>query len=114
MIIKNSNIQFERFTDGICSIYTETSEGNYSVKYSSVGFTKRTMGIQRHFISDAYHKKVDKVIRIPKIPRLEHYDLLKIDKDLYSIELIQELEDANPPCFQLNLKISERKLNGNV
>lgn len=114
MLIKNSNIQFERFSDGVCDIYTETSDGNYSPKYSKVGFTKRTIGIQRHFIADAYHKKVDKVIRIPRVPILEYFDIVKIDEILYSIELIQELEDTNPISYQLNLKISERKLTGNV
>lgn len=115
MKIKN-NVEFESFNDGVCTIYSESrvKEGDYNIRYSGLGFSKRVMGIQRHFIADAYHKKVDKVIRIPIIPIIEEYDIVKIDKTLYSIELIQELKDTNPPSYQLNMKICERNLTGNL
>ncbi|WP_066679331.1 hypothetical protein [Clostridium septicum] len=104
MKIKNSNIQFESFNDGICDIYEEDEEGNKKYKYKGLKFSKRVLGFNRFFAAKAVQVKTNAVIRIPQIKGINNHDTLLLKGlGVYSIELIQEIDTTNPRCLDLTL-----------
>lgn len=105
MKIKLNNIEFTSFSDGICDIYCEDNEGNKVYKYNSLGFENRVLGYNRYFTAKANQVRVNAVIRIPKVIGLDIHDNVEIRGiGKYSIELIQEIFESNPPCLDLTLK----------
>jgi len=105
MKIKVPNIQFISFNDGVCDIYYEDEEENKIYKYKTLGFTKRVLGFNRFFVAKANQVRVNSVIRIPKIQGINNHDNVEIrGLGRYSIELIQEINDVNPPSLDLTLK----------
>lgn len=105
MRVKNKNIEFVSFSDGVCDIYYEDEEGNKTYKYKSLGLSKRVLGFNRFFTAKASQVKVNAVIRIPKIPGIDNHDNVEIKGcGRYSIELIQEIFDTNPQSIDLTLK----------
>lgn len=105
MKLKPNNIEFISFSDGICDIYSEDNEGDIEYKYTSLGFTNRVLGYNRYFTASANQVKVNAVIRIPKVYGIDNHDILEIvGLGKYSIELIQEIFESNPPCLDLTLK----------
>ena len=105
MKIKNNNIEFISFSDGICDIYYEDEEGNKTYKYKGLGLSKRVLGFNRFFTAKANQVKVNLVIRVQRVLGLDIHDNVEI-KGLgkYSIELIQEIFEVNPPSIDLTLK----------
>lgn len=100
-----TDIEFISFSDGICDIYTEDEEKNKTYKYNSLGFTQRVLGFNRYFTASANQVKVNAVIRVPKVPNINNHDIVEIKgKGRYSIELLQEITDTNPPSIDLTLK----------
>lgn len=105
MKLKANNIEFVSFSDGVCDIYYEDNEGNKEYKYNSLGFTNRVLGYNRYFTAKANQVKVNAVIRIPKVNGIDTHDEIEIrGVGRYSIELIQEIFESNPPCLDLTLK----------
>lgn len=105
MKLKPNNIEFATFSDGVCDIYYEDNEGNKEYKYNSLGFTNRVLGYNRYFTAKANQVKVSAVIRIPKVKGIDTHDEIEIrGLGRYSIELIQEIFESNPPCLDLTLK----------
>lgn len=105
MKLKPNNIEFVSFSDGVCDIYYEDNEGNKEYKYISLGFSNRVLGYNRYFTARANQVKVNAVIRIPKVSGIDTHDEVEIrGVGKYSIELIQEIFETNPPCLDLTLK----------
>lgn len=105
MKLKPNNIEFVSFSDGVCDIYYEDNEGHKEYKYNSLGFTNRVLGYNRYFTAKANQVKVSAVIRIPKVKGIDTHDEIEIrGLGRYSIELIQEIFESNPPCLDLTLK----------
>lgn len=105
MKLKPNNIEFVSFSDGVCDIYYEDNEGNKEYKYNSLGFTNRVLGYNRYFTAKANQVKVNAVIRIPKVYGIDTHDEIEIrGVGRYSVELIQEIFESNPPCLDLTLK----------
>lgn len=100
-----TKMEFVSFNDGICDIYCEDEEGNKEYKYYSLGFSNRVLGFNRFFTAKANQVKVNAVIRIPKISGVDNHDTVEIiGAGKYSIELVQEIFESNPPCLDLTLK----------
>ena len=105
MKIKNDNIEFESFSDGICEIFSyDESEAEVS-KYASLGFSNKTMGFKRYFAAAAERNEISKVIRIPAVKNVDAHDMVRITGGrTYEIVLTQDIMDSNPPSIALTLK----------
>lgn len=104
MKIKLHNIEFESFSDGICSIYTENDSGDKEYKHKNLGYNKRVLGFNRFFTAQANKMNVSKIIRIPYLNNIDTFDSIEIDNVNYDIKLIQELKDTNPHSMDLTLQ----------
>lgn len=98
-------VDFESFSDGVCSIYSEEDDEQKVYKYVNIGFSNRTLGYKRHFAAKAVNINVNSVIRIPLIKGIDNYDKVEIlGVGVFEIELIQPISDSNPDCMDLTLK----------
>ena len=105
MKIPNRKVEFQAFKDGICDIFFEDEEGKRTNRYTGINFDKRTLGFNRHFAAKAVQVQTDMVIRIPRISGINNHDLVEIKGvGKFSIELIQNIFEANPPSLDLTLK----------
>ena len=105
MKIKLDNIEFVSFSDGICDIYTEDEEEIKTYKYRNLYFSDRVLGFKRAYAAAAAQVKINAVIRIPKVPGIDNHDTVEIkDKGKYNIEMIQVINDTNPPSIDLTLR----------
>jgi len=105
MKIKLDNIEFVSFSDGICDIYTEDEEEIKTYKYRNLYFSDRVLGFKRAYAAAAAQVKINAVIRIPKVSGIDNHDTVEIqDKGKYNIEMIQVINDTNPPSIDLTLR----------
>lgn len=103
MKIKTDNIEFISFNDGICDIYTDDENGKRVDKYKKLGFSNRVLGFKRYFEAAANQININRVIRIPKLKNIDNYDYVEIDEVKYSVKMVQEIYDTNPPSVDLTL-----------
>lgn len=101
--IKNDNIEFISFNDGICNIYAEDENGDRVDKYKKLGFSNRVLGFKRYFEAAANQININRVIRIPKLKNIDNYDYVEIDAVKYGVKMVQEIYDTNPPSIDLTL-----------
>lgn len=101
-----TNIEFEAFSDGICSVYSqdEVNQDKYSIIHANLGFTEKTIGYKRYYTASNEQVRIDRLIRIPHLSNINNHGMIKIDKKTYTIELIQPMQYSNPPSLQLTLK----------
>lgn len=105
MDIKNKNIEFTSFSDGVCDIYSENEYGEKQYKYRSLVFDNRTLGYNRYFVAKSVNVQVNRVIRIPQITGIDNYDMIEIRGfGIYRIEMIQMIYNTNPLSMDLTLK----------
>lgn len=105
MKIPNRKHEFQAFKDGICDIYSEDEEGKKTYKYTGLNFDKRVLGFNRHYAAKAVQVQIDMVIRIPLISSINNHDLLTIKGiGKFSIELVQDKYECNPPSLDLTLR----------
>lgn len=99
-----TDIEFVAFKDGICDIYTEDEDGIKTYKYNNLCFDNRHLGFNRVFAAKAVQVKTNAVIRIPQVMNIgnDKVEIKNIGK--YSIELVQQIFDTNPPSIDLTLK----------
>lgn len=91
--------------DGKCTIFTLNGEGVKVNKYIDVWFEDRVVGFKRHFTAKSVQIKIDRLLRIHKLPGIDTYDQVEIqDEGIYKIEMIQTIFDSNPPCLDLTLR----------
>lgn len=99
------DMEFISFSDGVCDIYSVDEEGNKTYKYNNLAFSKRILGYKRVFAASSSQVKIDRVIRIPKVPGINNHDILKIKGvGEYDIEIIQEINESNPSSIDLTLR----------
>lgn len=104
MKIPNRKYEFQAFKDGICDIYSEDEEGKKTYKYTGLNFDKRVLGFNRHYAAKAVQVQTDMVIRIPVVSNINNHDLLTIKGiGKFSIELVQDKYECNPPSLDLTL-----------
>lgn len=97
--------EFVSFSDGICNIYSKDDDGNReNNKYKGLGFNDRVLGFKKFFAAQANHVKVDRVIRIPLISKIDGHDCIEINNIEYEIKLMQIIQDTNPPSIDLTLE----------
>jgi len=99
------DLEFESFSDGVCSIYCEDDLGNKAYKHEKIYFSNNVLGMKRFFSAQAVNVVVDKVIKIPFVSNIDTHDKVQINGlSVYDIELSQEIKDSNPPCLILSLR----------
>ncbi len=105
MKMQNRKVEFQAYKDGICDIYSEDEEGQKTSKYTGLNFDKRVLGLNRHYAAKAVQVQTDMVIRIPLISNINNHDLLTIKgRGKFSIELVQDKYECNPPSLDLTLR----------
>ncbi|NFH89763.1 hypothetical protein FDA33_06025 [Clostridium botulinum] len=105
MKIPNRKVEFQAYKDGICNIYYEDEEGQKTYKYTDLNFNKRVLGFNRHYAAKAVQVQTDMVIRIPLVSNINNHDLLNIKGvGKFSIELVQDKFECNPPSLDLTLR----------
>lgn len=99
--------EFNPFKDGICSIFTMDEEDeNKTYKYEEICFDNKTIGYKRVYAAKAAQSNISKVISIPLINGIDNLDYVEIvgENCYYSIEVVQELQNSNPPSINLTLE----------
>lgn len=104
MKIRTPNIDFISFNEGVCNIYSEDEEDNEVIKYKSVCFSEKVLGLRRYYTAKAAQSNVNRVIAVPLLSNIDNHDKIIIEKQVYSIELIQPKRETNPPSLDLTLK----------
>lgn len=100
-----TEIEFVAFNDGVCDIYALDEAGERTDKYTGLGFAKQVLGFKRHFAAAAVQTQINRVIRIPQISGIDNHDTVEIQGvGKFDIEMIQEIDDTNPPCIDLTLR----------
>lgn len=102
--------EFTSFADGVCDVYSADETGKDVVRYAGLGFERRFLGLSRVFAARAAQVQINRVIRIPSLPGVDNHDLVEISGEgRYTIELVQLIADANPPCLDLTLRLLEMR-----
>lgn len=97
--------EFQSFKDGVCDIYNKDEEGLRINKYNSLAFDNRVLGFNRHYAAKAVQVQTNAVIRIPQVNGIDTHDILEIKNiGKYNIELVQYINDVNPPSIDLTLR----------
>lgn len=104
MKIKTDNIDFVSFSDGVCDIYTIDENEKKIYKYENLGFDDLILGYKRFWAAAANQIKVNKVIKIPRLNKIDTYDKVTINGIDYDIKLVQYKPDTNPPSIDLTLQ----------
>lgn len=101
------------YRDGKCTIYSLDEYKNRTDKHIGVWFEDRAIGFKRHFTAQSVQVKIDRLIRISKIPGIDTHDRIEIEGDgTYEIQMIQIILDSTPNSLDLTLKKLEM-FNGN-
>lgn len=104
MKIKNNNIEFIAFNDGICKVYRTDDEDNKKYKYERLSYKRKVLGYGRHFSAMAVQVKVSAVIAVPFVKNISAKDIVTLqDGTEYEVVLVQEKDDTNPRSLDLTL-----------
>lgn len=105
------------FNDGLAVIYRVENQGapgdmpvERLVKKAALRYTRRTVGIKRHYAALTAGARVDLLLRFPYRPEVSTQDVAvpTLDGKQYRITLIQVPEDVTPPVMDLTLERLER------
>jgi len=101
------------YRDGKCTIYTLDENKTRTDKHVGVWFEDRVVGFKRYYTAQSVQVKIDRLIRISKLPGIDNHDRIEIEGDgTYEIQGIQTIFDSTPNSFDLTLKKLEM-FNGN-
>lgn len=106
------------FNDGLVTVYrveNRAAPGDKPVeklvKKVSLRYTRRTVGIRRHYAALNAGARVDLLLRVPYRPEVSTQDVAvpSLDGKQYRITLVQVPEDVTPPVMDLTLERLERE-----
>lgn len=115
-----TNLPFQTFNDGICSICALENvgeKGNLPVMKlretaGRVPYERRRAGIQRIHAARQEQAEIEEVIRIPRAFPVSTQDICIIDGKEYGIHQVQIVPDVMPEASDLALKRLEAKISG--
>ena len=105
------------FNDGLVTVYrvkNKAAPGGKPVeeleKKVTLRYTRRTVGIRRHYAALNAGARVDLLLRTWYLPEVSPQDVAVPTQDgrQYRITLVQVPEDASPPVMDLTLERLER------
>lgn len=93
------------YRDGKCTVYSLDEYKARTDKYVGVWFEDRVIGFKRHFTAQSVQVKIDRLIRISKLPSIDNHDRIEIEGEgTYEIQAIQTIFDSTPNSLDLTLK----------
>jgi hypothetical protein len=100
-----TDIEFISFSDGVCDVYAVDDDGEKTVKYTALCFSNRVLGFKRYYTAAANQTQINKVIRVPQVSGVDTHDTVEITGvGKYDIDMVQYIDDTNPPCIDLTLR----------
>lgn len=112
-----TNIPFQTFNDGICSICALENVGEKGClpvmrlqeKARRVPFEKRRVGIKRFFDAKQENAEIEQVIRIPEAFSVSTQDVCILAGTQYGIYQVQNVPNTMPGANDLALRRLEEK-----
>lgn len=106
---KPDNKITQSFNDGIVKIYsvTNSAQAGYApvetlTLKNTLRFNERRIGINRYYEALQNQIRIDRVIRVPRI-EISTQDVAIIGATQYRIDLVQTVDDIQPPSYDLTL-----------
>ena len=105
------------FNDGLVTVYCVDNQAGPGmkpverlVKKTALRYTRRTVGIRRHYTALNAGARVDLLLRVPYRPEVSPQDVAVPAQDgrQYRITLVQVPEGVTPPVMDLTLERLER------
>ena len=101
MLKKNKII--ETFNDGVLVVCEKKARAITKTIHPSIRFSKKTIGVTRHYQAKIASEKIDKLLAIPKYYLVEKDNIIHIDGNWFEIKHIQEKNETIPPIVLLSL-----------
>lgn len=105
------------FNDGLMTVYRVENQAapgrkpvERLVEKCSLRYSRRTVGIRRHYAALRAGARVDLLLRVPYRPEVSAQDVAvpALDGKQYRITLVQVPEDISPTVMDLTLERLER------
>lgn len=102
----------QQYNDGILAIYKVgniAEPGNMpkdglNVKYDSLRYEERTVGITRNNLAKQDHSQIDNLVRVQRLDDVCVHDVVSIAGKQYDIYQIQYINDVSPRSMELSLQ----------
>lgn len=102
--------KFEKFNDGIVSVYNVNDEERLEKVKDGLRFGNENVGITRHYAARAADTRADRVIHILYQRDIKPHQVVVIEGEQYDIDKADYIEDTLPPITKLTLiKLEKHK-----
>ena len=97
-------VQFEAFTDGVCSLWQLDGNKKPVLLLRNVRYRERTVGERRNFDAEQAGHTIQMLIRIPRMDFVKVGVFVTIGNQQYKVLQAQKIMDTIPQCTDLTLE----------